>query len=234
MSSDPTVKPSVANTPDPTITPPPADAPDTQAVESSPVHFSGSRWFFTGIVRFLYRLWTRIAAHIFPEDSRMERLALALHIPLPDKLNMSWITHQLAVGGRVRYEDIYALARAGITHVVDTRAEHCDDAQAMAREHIELLHLPTLDTYPLTVEQLLQGSSWVQERIKQEGRVLIHCEHGVGRSVLLACAVLVYGGMKAQDALNLVQEKRWQAAPNQRQVARLEEFEAACLADLKA
>ena len=234
MSSDPTVKPSVANTPDPTITPPPADAPDTQVVESSQVHFSGSRWFFTGIVRLTYRLWTRIAAHVFPENSRMERLALALNIPLPDKLNMSWITHELAVGGRVRYEDIYALARAGITHVVDTRAEHHDDAQALAREHIELLYLPTPDTYPLSVEQLLQGASWVQERIKKGGRVLIHCEHGVGRSVLLACAVLVYGGMKAQDALNLVQEKRWQAAPNQRQVARLKEFEDACRAELRA
>jgi hypothetical protein len=46
--------------------------------------------------------------------------------------------------------------------------------------------------------------------------------------------VLVYGGMKAQDALNLVQAKRWQAAPNQRQVARLKEFEDACRAELRA
>ncbi len=234
MSSDPTVKPSVTHTPDPTVTSPPADTPDTETVEAWQVHYSSSRWFFTGIVRLTYRLWTRIAARLFPENSKMERLALALNIPLPDKLNMSWITQQLAVGGRVRPEDIHALARTGITHVVDTRAEYRDDIQAMAREHIELLHLPTPDTYPLTVEQLRQGASWVQERIKQGGRVLIHCEHGVGRSVLLACAVLVYGGMKAQDALKLMQAKRWQAAPNQRQVARLKEFEDASRAELRA
>jgi len=234
MSSDPTVKPSVTDTPDPTITPPPANTPDTETVEISQVYYSSSRWFFTGIIRLSYRMWTRIAARLFPENSKMERLALALNIPLPDKLNMSWITHQLAVGGRVRPEDIHALARTGITAVVDTRAEYSDDAQAMAKEHIGLLHLPTPDTYPLTVEQLRQGAAWVQERIKQGGRVLIHCEHGVGRSVLLACAVLVYGGMKAQDALNLVQSKRWQAAPNQRQVARLKEFEDACRTELRA
>ena len=234
MSSDPTVKPSVTHTPDPTVTSPPADTPDTETVEASQVHYSSSRWFFTGIVRLTYRLWTRIAARLFPENSKMERLALALNIPLPDKLNMSWITQQLAVGGRVRPEDIHALARTGITHVVDTRAEYRDDIRAMAREHIELLHLPTPDTYPLTVEQLRQGASWVQERINQGGRVLIHCEHGVGRSVLLACAVLVYGGMQAQDALNLMQAKRWQAAPNQRQVARLKEFEDASRAELRA
>ena len=235
MSSDPTVTPPAADTPDASVTTsPPAGTPDASTVEASQVHFSGSHWFFTGIVRLSYRLWTRVAAHLFPENSRTERLALALNIPLPDKLNMSWITDHLAVGGRVRPEDIHALARVGITHVVDTRSEYHDDAQAMAKEHIELLYLPTPDTYPLTVEQLLQGAAWVHERIEEGGRVLIHCEHGVGRSVLLACAVLVYGGMKAQDALNLVQEKRWQAAPNQRQVARLKEFEDACMAGRRA
>lgn len=151
---------------------------------------------------------------------------MALHIPLPDRLNMSWVTDSLSVGGRVHPQDIGALARAGVTHVIDTRAEYCDDAQAMAKEQIELLYLPTLDTYPLTAEQLMQGAAWASERIQRGGRVLIHCEHGVGRSVLLTCAVLVYDGMHASDALALVQKRRWQAAPNHRQIARLREFEA--------
>ena len=93
---------------------------------------------------------------------------------------------------------------------------------------------PILRQTGMTIEQLLQGSAWVDERIEKGGRVLIHCEHGVGRSVLLTCAVLVYRGMHAQDALELVKEKRWQAAPNQRQVARLREFEAVCAAQRKA
>jgi protein tyrosine phosphatase (PTP) superfamily phosphohydrolase (DUF442 family) len=219
---------------DPTVTPPPADALDTQTEEKQRVHFSSSRWFFTGVVRLSYRLWTRVAVRLFPEDSKAESVAQSLHIPLPDKLNMSWVTRELAVGGRVRIQDIPALARAGVTHVIDTRSEHCDDVKAMAQEHIELLYLPTPDTYPLTIEQLRQGAVWAQERIQQGSRVLIHCEHGVGRSVLMACAVLVYGGMSSHDALMLVQEKRWQAAPNHRQVARLREFEAACEAVLRA
>ncbi|GAC1657380.1 MAG: hypothetical protein NVS4B7_02740 [Ktedonobacteraceae bacterium] len=216
---------------DPTITSPRPDTPSDNLVEETQyahVHFSAPRWFFTGIVRLAYRLWTRIAVRLFPENSRAERLAHALNIPLPDKLNMSWITGHLAVGGRVHSQDIHALARLGLTHVVDTRSEHCDDAQAMAKEDIELLYLPTPDTYPLTVEQLQQGAVWVHERMQKGGRVLIHCEHGVGRSVLLTCAVLVYGGMSARDALALVQEKRWQASPNQRQVDRLKEFEKLC------
>ena len=191
------------------------------------VPFSSLRWATTGVIRLLYRSWTRVAAHLFPENSSGERVARALHLPLPDKLNMSWITDHLAVGGRVLPEDIQALSQTGVTHVIDTRSEYADDVQAMAKEHIELLYLPAPDTYPLTIEQLMQGAAWANERISQGGRVLIHCEHGVGRSVLLACATLVYGGMHARDALALVMQRRWQAAPNHRQIECLREFEAA-------
>ncbi len=213
---------------DPTITPPPPDAePEKLVVAYPPVKFSFWRWGMSGVIRLSYRLWTRIAATFFPEGSKAESVARQLHLPLPDQLNMSWVTEHLAVGGRVHPRDIPALALTGITQVVDTRSEYEDDAQAMARHGIELLYLPTPDTYPLTIEQLMEGSRWADERIKKDGRVLIHCEHGVGRSVLLTCAVLVYQGMHARDALDLVKEKRWQASPNARQVARLREFEAA-------
>ncbi len=226
MSSDPTSKP-----PSPNIV---ETLPEVLQEQPSQVQFSGIRWFLTGLVRLSYRLWTRIAVRLFPENSQSEHLARVIGIPLPDKLNMSWVTDHLAVGGRVREHDIAALARAGVTAVIDTRSEYCDDASAMAKEHIELLHLPTPDTYPLSVAQLQQGAAWAQTRMQKGGRVLIHCEHGVGRSVLLTSAVLVYDGMKANDALMLVQEKRWQASPNHRQVARLKEFADACGAVRKA
>jgi protein tyrosine phosphatase (PTP) superfamily phosphohydrolase (DUF442 family) len=191
------------------------------------VNFSVLRWVSTGIFRVFYRRWTRIAARLFPEDSKGEHLARVLHIPLPDTLNMSWVNEHLAVGGRIHPEDIKALGQTGIRHVVDTRAEYCDDREALARENINLLYLPTPDTHPLSIGQLTQGATWVNERLDKGESVLIHCEHGVGRSVLLTCAVLVARGMHANAALNLVQQKRWQAAPNHQQIVRLREFEAA-------
>ncbi len=246
MSSDPTVTPSTSNTDN---TSPETAIPTVEVVEAAgelvtvrengveaagtpkrQVRFSGARWFFGGIVRLLYRSWTRVAVRLFPENSEAERVARTLHIPLPDQLNMSWVTDHLAVGGRIHPKDIPSLELLGVTAVVDTRAEYRDEAELMEQAHIQLLLLPAPDTYPLTVEQLFTGSQWVQEHMQQGGRVLIHCEHGVGRSVLLTAAVLVYGGMSAQEALQLVQKKRWQASPNYRQVARLKEFEAAVTA----
>ena len=201
--------------------------PVVQKKAQANVEFSVFRWIFTGLARVLYRVWTRIAANLFPENSKSEQVARLLHLPLPDKLNMSWVNASLAVGGRVRPEDIRALGVSGVTHVIDTRSEYHDDEAVLAKENIALLYLPTPDTYPLTVEQLSEGATWANAHIKDGGRVLIHCEHGVGRSVLLTCATLMQDGMSGRDALTLVQQKRWQAAPNARQVTRLREFEAA-------
>lgn len=186
---------------------------------------SAAWWALTGGLRLLYRWWTRIAARVFPEESKQARWAVEMGIPLPDRLNMSWVTPQLAVGGRVRPNDIGRLARSGVTAVVDTRSEHQDDEQALGAEGIRLLYLPTPDTHPLTLEDLRRGSEWVNERLAEGDRVLIHCEHGVGRSVLLTAASLVAGGMPAHDAVDLIQRRRWQAAPNHRQIVRLQEFE---------
>jgi hypothetical protein len=182
------------------------------------------KWVWSGIGRFFYRSWTRLAVRLFPEDSRRAELATHVGVPLPDRLNLSWITPSLAVGGRVRSGDIARLRKIGVMAVVDTRAEHKDDEAGLAAQGIKLLYLPTPDTYPLTLEQLREGSQWINQQVDDKHRVLVHCEHGVGRSVLMAAAALVGSGIPPQAAVDLVQEKRWQAAPNRRQLARLQEF----------
>lgn len=206
-------------------TPTVSDGQQPAPRESSLRRRSAARWALTGGLRVLYRTWTRIAAVWFPEDSERARVASQIGIPLPDRLNMSWVTPQLAVGGRVRPEDIGRLARSGVTAVVDTRSEHQDDEEALGAEGISLLYLPTRDTHPLTIEDLRRGADWVNARLAEGARVLIHCEHGVGRSVLLTAAALVGGGMTSHDAIALIQRRRWQAAPNHRQIVRLQEFE---------
>ena len=63
------------------------------------------------------------------------------------------------------------------------------------------------------------------ERIKQGGQVYAHCKHGVGRGPLMGLAILVAQGETSSSALRLLRSKRWQAAPNDRQLAALLEFE---------
>src|SRR6185437_11529506 len=80
---------------------------------------SFGRWLLMAPLRLLYRFWTRIAAHLFPEESRRAHLVEQMGVALPDRMDMSWVTSSLAVGGRVREEDIERLAQAGVTRVID-------------------------------------------------------------------------------------------------------------------
>jgi hypothetical protein len=140
-------------------------------------------------------------------------------------LNYSEVTPQLAVGGSFRNRQVKQLRARGVTVVVDCRKEASDDPELLARAGIEFLHVPAPDRYALTSEQLHQGVEWVLDHLERGGRAFLHCEHGVGRGPLMACAVLVGQGYSAPEALRIVRTGRWQAMPNDRQLGALLAFE---------
>ena len=142
----------------------------------------------------------------------------------PTRMNLSWITPSLAVGGAIHTRDIPRLRQIGITSVVDCREEASDDELAMARNGIEFLRLPTPDAHTLTQDSLDRGVVWVRERMVQGGRVYVHCSHGVGRAPELGACVLVADGFLPGKALELVRARRWQALPNEEQVLGLVTF----------
>ena len=48
----------------------------------------------------------------------------------------------------------------------------------------------------------------VHEVLAAGKTVLVHCGAGINRANLIACRALMYGGMKFEDALRLLREKR--------------------------
>jgi hypothetical protein len=141
------------------------------------------------------------------------------------ELNLSWIDGSLAVGGRFPMEAAAHLAqRLGIRRIVDLREECCDDAEVLRSHGILLLELPTRDMCGVSQSMLDQGVRWVREQLDDGHRVYVHCEHGIGRSVLLALCVLVARGRPPLDALELVKQARWQASPSREQLEAFREF----------
>ena len=163
----------------------------------------------------LGRIWLRILARLMEWLTDLQ----------PKQLNYSDVTSQLAVGGAFRKRQIKRLKHHGVTAVVDCRLEAQDDAQALAAAGISFLHVPTTDRYGFRYEQMRDGVDWVLDHLANGGRAFLHCEHGVGRGPLMACAVLVAQGYSAPEALRLVRASRWQAMPNDRQLADLLSFE---------
>jgi protein-tyrosine phosphatase len=129
-------------------------------------------------------------------------------------LNFDWIDDRLAVGGSFPMEAAEQLARSeGIRAVVDLRLESCDDEAILRINGLEFLHLPTEDCCAIAPRMIDDGVAWVRSRVDAGTRVLIHCEHGIGRSALLALCTLVAGGTEPLDAMNRLKTARPVASP---------------------
>jgi len=132
--------------------------------------------------------------------------------------DFNWLSDKLALGGAFPVERARELAADhGIGAIVDLRAEACDDPVKLSEAGIELLHLPTPDLEPASHEHLERGVAFVRERLARGDKVLIHCQHGIGRSALLALCVLVDQGWLPLDALAHAKDRRWVVSPSQSQ-----------------
>jgi protein tyrosine phosphatase (PTP) superfamily phosphohydrolase (DUF442 family) len=184
------------------------------------IDFYGAAADERGVVRWytlLGKLWLRGVARVLEYSTKLHRRSL----------NLTRITDQLVVGGSVPVRAYPRLKAMGVTAVIDLREEAKDDEAALAKLGIELLHLPATDRYAASQVQLREGVEWALERIERGGQVYAHCKHGVGRGPLMGLAILVARGASSSSALRLVRSKRWQAAPNDRQLGALLDFERA-------
>lgn len=132
--------------------------------------------------------------------------------------DLHWLTAHVAVGGCFPMERATDLARDhDIRAVVDLRAEDRDDETALRAAGIELLHLPTPDLEPARHEHLESGVAFVRDHVERGNKVLIHCQHGIGRSALLALCVLVDQGREPLDALTHAKDIRSAVSPSRSQ-----------------
>jgi hypothetical protein len=135
------------------------------------------------------------------------------------EMNLDWVTPELVVGGRFPMEAAAQLSqRLGIRYVVDVRVECCDDERVLREHGITLLHLPTEDLRAISQAMIRDGVAWVRERLERGAKVFIHCEHGIGRSALLALCVLVSRGLSPLEALTLAKRRRPKVSPSPEQL----------------
>lgn len=140
-------------------------------------------------------------------------------------LDITWVRPELALGGKFGILDVERIAlELGIRRIVDLRAEARDDESLLRRFDVGLLHLPTPDHHPLEPAQLEQGLEWVRAGLKQGERVLIHCEHGIGRSPFLTACVLFVEGVPLRDALSRMKRSRCKVSPSPVQLEALLEW----------
>lgn len=132
--------------------------------------------------------------------------------------NFSWITSDLAVGGAFARGQAHALARDhGVGAVIDVRVEECDDPDELAACGLTFLHLPTEDLCGVSQPMLDEGVRFARAMAEERRRLLIHCQHGIGRSATVALCVLVDRGLSPMEALSTAKDARALVSPSQSQ-----------------
>ena len=124
-------------------------------------------------------------------------------------MDITWLTDRIAVGGGIwSAENMAAVARAGITHIIDMQIEF-DDTPLAAKQGIEVLWNPTDDDFELKPASLFQrGVEFAEAALESDGKVYIHCAAGVHRAPMMTLAVLGSMGWTVDDAMEMIQAKR--------------------------
>jgi protein-tyrosine phosphatase len=129
--------------------------------------------------------------------------------------NLSWVTPHLAIGGGFPAERTRDLLKgSAIRAVVDLRVEACDDETELTRHGVAFLSLPTEDHCAVSQAMLDDGVAFANRHLDRKERVLVHCQHGIGRSATLGLCVLVSRGHPPLEALELAKSRRPSVSPS--------------------
>jgi protein-tyrosine phosphatase len=125
-------------------------------------------------------------------------------------MDFTWVTGRIAVGGGIwNAENMAALARAGVTHIIDMQREF-DDTELAQPHHIRVLWNPIDDDFqPKPPEVFQRGVDFAREALDEdESKLLIHCAAGIHRAPMMALAVLCSLSWKLASAMELIEARR--------------------------
>lgn len=127
---------------------------------------------------------------------------------------LSWILEDLALGGALPAGAAAELAQGGIGAVVDLTLDDRGAAEECAACGVEFLHLPTEDLCAVQQDMLDRGVAFARRAADEQRKLLVHCEHGIGRAPLVALCILVDRGRSPLAALTLAKAARERVSPS--------------------
>ncbi len=125
-------------------------------------------------------------------------------------MDITWVTDRIAVGGGIWTADnMAAVARAGITHIIDMQIEFDDTALAKPHE-IKVCWNPIDDDFEAKpAEVFVRGVAFGLAALDEpQGKVFVHCAAGVHRAPMMALALLGVLGWTLEDAMDLIETRR--------------------------
>jgi hypothetical protein len=129
------------------------------------------------------------------------------------RIDLSWVTGRIAVGGGIwNAENMAAVARAGVTHIIDMQIEF-DDTPLAEPHGVKVLWNPVDDDFqPKPPEVFQRGVDFAKAALDDPGaKLLVHCAAGVHRAPMMALGLLGALGWKLKEAMRIIETRRPQA-----------------------
>ena len=126
------------------------------------------------------------------------------------EMDITWITGRIAMGGGIWNRDnMAAVARSGVTHIIDMQLEF-DDTSLAEPFGIEVLWNPTDDDFFLKDSGLLRrGVDFALAALEDErARLFVHCAAGVHRASMMTLAILCAEGWDMDEAMQTIVARR--------------------------
>jgi len=125
-------------------------------------------------------------------------------------MDITWVTDRIAVGGGIwNADNMAAVSRAGITHIIDMQIEF--DDTALAGPHgISVCWNPVDDDFePKPAKVFARGVEFALGALKEDGtKLFVHCAAGVHRAPMMTLALLGVMGWAVEDAMELIEGRR--------------------------
>lgn len=126
---------------------------------------------------------------------------------------LTWITEQLAAGhAPFSHEDLDAIQGKGIRVIVNLCGEYCDLHEIEQDTGFDVYYLPIADECAPDMGEMEKALVWLEQKIKEGHKALVHCRFGVGRTGTFVSAFLMRSGMDLKAAEKIL--KRTRANPS--------------------
>ncbi len=125
-------------------------------------------------------------------------------------IDITWLTDRIAVGGGIwNADNMAAVSRAGITHIIDMQIEFDDTALAKAHE-IEVCWNPVDDDFESKPPEVFaRGVKFALAALEElDSKLFVHCAAGVHRAPMMALALLGVLGWSLEDGMDLIEGRR--------------------------